>query len=176
MRVKVVFCVALKRRIETDGQGRVRKGDCGLTAALGRLVQPAGTGVAADRIKRDSPACRGGALMAVYGKACHPKEIAMATMNVSLPDLLKAAVDEQVASGRYASASDYVRDLIRRDAESRAKWAEFHRLIQEGLDSPVVDQSLPEIIDEVRGEARMRTFDEVFDRALARARADGARD
>lgn len=84
----------------------------------------------------------------------------MATMNVSLPDLLKAAVDEQVASGRYASASDYVRDLIRRDAESRAKWAEFHRLIQEGLDSPVSD----------------RSFDEVFDGALARARADGARD
>ncbi len=84
----------------------------------------------------------------------------MATMNVSLPDLLKAAVDEQVASGRYASASDYVRDLIRRDAESRAKWAEFNRLIQEGLDSPVSD----------------RSFDEVFDAALARARADGARD
>lgn len=84
----------------------------------------------------------------------------MATMNVSLPNLLKAAVDEQVASGRYASASDYVRDLIRRDAESRAKWAEFNRLIQEGLDSPVSD----------------RSFDEVFDAALARARADGARD
>lgn len=84
----------------------------------------------------------------------------MATMNVSLPDLLKAAVDEQVASGRYASASDYVRDLIRRDSESRAKWAEFNRLIQEGLDSPVSD----------------RSFDEVFDAALARARADGARD
>ncbi|WBQ11884.1 type II toxin-antitoxin system ParD family antitoxin [Hyphomonadaceae bacterium BL14] len=100
----------------------------------------------------------------------------MATMNVSLPDLLKAAVDEQVASGRYASASDYVRDLIRRDCEARAKRAEFNRLIQEGLDSPIVDQSLSEIIDEVRGEARMRTFDEVFDRALARARADGARD
>jgi antitoxin ParD1/3/4 len=104
------------------------------------------------------------------------KECAMATMNVSLPDLLKAAVDEQVASGRYASASDYVRDLIRRDSESRAKWAEFNRLIQEGLDSPVVDQSVTEIIDEVRGEARMRTFDGVFDAALARARADGARD
>ena len=84
----------------------------------------------------------------------------MATMNVSLPDLLKAAVDEQVASGRYASASDYVRDLIRRDAESRAKWAEFNRLIQEGLDSPISD----------------RSFEDVFDGALARARADEARD
>ncbi|WBQ11646.1 type II toxin-antitoxin system ParD family antitoxin [Hyphomonadaceae bacterium ML37] len=79
-------------------------------------------------------------------------------MNVSLPDLLKAAVDEQVALGRYASASDYVRDLIRRDAESRAKWAEFNRLIQEGLDSPIVDQSLSEITSEVREEARQRGY------------------
>ncbi|MGY6627198.1 MAG: type II toxin-antitoxin system ParD family antitoxin [Oceanicaulis sp.] len=85
-------------------------------------------------------------------------ERAMATMNVSLPDMLKAAVDEQVASGRYASASDYVRDLIRRDAESRAKRAEFNRLIQEGLDSPIVDQSLSEIISEVREEARQRGY------------------
>lgn len=41
----------------------------------------------------------------------------MATMNVSLPDSMKTWVEEQVAAGRYSSASDYVRDLIRRDQE-----------------------------------------------------------
>ena len=39
----------------------------------------------------------------------------MATMNISLPDQMRGFVDECVQSGRYANASDYVRDLIRRD-------------------------------------------------------------
>ena len=43
----------------------------------------------------------------------------MATMNVSLPDPLKEWVEDRVRSGRYANASDYVRDLIRRDQEKR---------------------------------------------------------
>ncbi|MEA3544634.1 MAG: type II toxin-antitoxin system ParD family antitoxin [Thermodesulfobacteriota bacterium] len=39
----------------------------------------------------------------------------MATMNISLPDQMRSFVEECVQSGRYANASDYVRDLIRRD-------------------------------------------------------------
>ncbi len=39
----------------------------------------------------------------------------MATMNISLPDQMKRWVEECVQSGRYANASDYVRDLIRQD-------------------------------------------------------------
>ncbi len=39
----------------------------------------------------------------------------MATMNISLPDQMKSWVEECVQSGRYANASDYVRDLIRKD-------------------------------------------------------------
>lgn len=39
----------------------------------------------------------------------------MATMNISLPDQMKVWVEECVQSGRYANASDYVRDLIRKD-------------------------------------------------------------
>ena len=35
--------------------------------------------------------------------------------NVSLPDPMKAWVEQQSAEGRYANTSDYVRDLIRRD-------------------------------------------------------------
>lgn len=37
----------------------------------------------------------------------------MATLNVSLPDQLRVWITEQVAEERYASASDYLRDLIR---------------------------------------------------------------
>jgi antitoxin ParD1/3/4 len=41
----------------------------------------------------------------------------MPTMNVSLPDELRAFVDEQVTEGRYGSTSEYVRELIRRDQD-----------------------------------------------------------
>ncbi|NWG75507.1 MAG: type II toxin-antitoxin system ParD family antitoxin, partial [Rubrivivax sp.] len=39
----------------------------------------------------------------------------MSTMNISLPDDLKAFVDEQVAARAYGSASEYLRALIRRE-------------------------------------------------------------
>jgi antitoxin ParD1/3/4 len=41
----------------------------------------------------------------------------MATMNISLPDQMKEWVEAQAETGRYSNASDYVRDLIRRDQE-----------------------------------------------------------
>ncbi len=59
----------------------------------------------------------------------------MATMNVSLPDPMKAWVEAQAESGRYANASDYVRDLIRRDQERANKLDALQRLITEGVES-----------------------------------------
>lgn len=41
----------------------------------------------------------------------------MTTMNISLPEGLKAYVDEQVAARGYGSASEYLRDLIRRERD-----------------------------------------------------------
>jgi antitoxin ParD1/3/4 len=41
----------------------------------------------------------------------------MSTMNISLPDTLKAFVDEQVDSRGYGTSSEYVRELIRKDQE-----------------------------------------------------------
>ncbi len=37
----------------------------------------------------------------------------MTTLNLSLPDNLKAFVEEQAAAGGYDTAGDYVRSLIR---------------------------------------------------------------
>ena len=59
----------------------------------------------------------------------------MATMNVSLPDPMKDWVEGQTASGRYSNASDYVRDLIRRDKDRQTAVAELQRLVDEGLAS-----------------------------------------
>ncbi|MDB5701934.1 MAG: addiction module antitoxin, partial [Sphingomonadales bacterium] len=41
----------------------------------------------------------------------------MAQMNISVPEALKNWADQRVADGRYASTSDYVRDLMRRDQD-----------------------------------------------------------
>jgi antitoxin ParD1/3/4 len=41
----------------------------------------------------------------------------MSTMNISLPDALKSFVDEQVSQRGYATSSEYVRELIRRDQD-----------------------------------------------------------
>jgi len=43
----------------------------------------------------------------------------MATMNISLPDAMRDWVQNQIQAGKYSSSSDYVRDLIRRDQETR---------------------------------------------------------
>ncbi len=37
----------------------------------------------------------------------------MTTMDISLPDALKAFVDEQITQGGYSSASEYMRELLR---------------------------------------------------------------
>jgi antitoxin ParD1/3/4 len=57
---------------------------------------------------------------------------AMATMNISLPDKLKAFVDSCVAEGNYSNVSDYVRDVIRKEQERRAVIAEIQQAIDEG--------------------------------------------
>jgi antitoxin ParD1/3/4 len=56
-------------------------------------------------------------------------------MNVSLPDPMKEWVEAQTATGRYANASDYVRDLIRKDQERAAKIAVMQQCVEEGLES-----------------------------------------
>jgi antitoxin ParD1/3/4 len=51
-------------------------------------------------------------------KFCHIGHYAsMSTMNISLPETLKAFVDDQVTEGGYSTSSEYVRELIRRDQD-----------------------------------------------------------
>ncbi|MFS2151868.1 type II toxin-antitoxin system ParD family antitoxin [Rhizobium sp. Rhizsp42] len=65
----------------------------------------------------------------------------MATMNVSLPDPMKDWVEAQTKTGRYSNASDYVRDLIRRDQSRNDKIAAMQRLVDDGLESGVGTRS-----------------------------------
>lgn len=77
----------------------------------------------------------------------------MATMNVSLPDPMRDYVQNRIDSGQYASVSDYVRDLIRRD---QSAIMDEERWLKE-LDASI-DESLAEMkaggghdLDEVCG-------------------------
>ena len=81
----------------------------------------------------------------------------MATMNVSLPDQMKAWVEAQTQPGKYSNSSDYVRDLIRRDQERRAKIAHMQKQVDEGLTSGVSTRSKNEIFGVARVKAGRST-------------------
>jgi antitoxin ParD1/3/4 len=53
----------------------------------------------------------------------------MATMNISLPDELRAVAEVRVKSGLYANVSDYVRALIRQDQENQDKKARLMAIL-----------------------------------------------
>lgn len=79
----------------------------------------------------------------------------MATMNVSLPDAMKEWVEQRAETGRYSNASDYVRDLIRRDQEREAKIKAMQKLIDEAIASGESERSMDEILEDARRRARM---------------------
>jgi antitoxin ParD1/3/4 len=66
------------------------------------------------------------------------------TMNISLTDDLKSFVDTRIAKRGYSSASEYMRELIRRD-EERASEERFKSLIEEGLESGIDSRPWPEL-------------------------------
>jgi len=76
----------------------------------------------------------------------------MATMNISLPDQMKAWVEEQTRSGRYGNSSDVVRDLIRREQVKAEKIAHWQRLVDEARASGLSDRTM----EDIRADAKAR--------------------
>jgi antitoxin ParD1/3/4 len=58
----------------------------------------------------------------------------MSSVNISLPEQMKAYVEEQVSKGGYGTVSEFVRDLIRQDQKRKAK-EKVETLLLEGLES-----------------------------------------
>jgi antitoxin ParD1/3/4 len=81
----------------------------------------------------------------------------MATMNVSLPLVLRDFVDEQVTAAGYGTSSEYLRELIRRDQERLA----LRKLMLDGVASPI------------SGPADARFFEGLRQRIAARAGVAG---
>jgi len=59
----------------------------------------------------------------------------MATMNISLPDPMRDWVETCISGGKYASSSDYIRDLIRKDQSTREKFQALQAAITQGIAS-----------------------------------------
>ena len=79
----------------------------------------------------------------------------MQTMNISLPDPMKQYVEEQVNTGGYSSASEYVRELVRADQKRRDK-EQLEQLLINSLNSGEPIEITPEMLDDVRRRLRTR--------------------
>lgn len=59
----------------------------------------------------------------------------MATINVSLPDPIKAWIEARLKDGSFSNTSDYVRHLIRRDQERAQTIEALQSAIDKGVKS-----------------------------------------
>jgi len=85
----------------------------------------------------------------------------MESINISLPEPLKRFVDGQIESGRYGSASEYVRELIQEDEKRKA---------EEGLEGLLLEGLQGEEAELTGGE-----WKEIRKEALARIQSRQAR-
>lgn len=81
----------------------------------------------------------------------------MAQINISVPDALKRWAELRVAEGRYSSASDLIRDLLRQDQDryvGNAAWVQS--MIDEGLASETLNEDAFDVIDGIIEGGRAR--------------------
>jgi len=76
-------------------------------------------------------------------------------MNISLPPAAREWIADRVSEGHYASASEYVRELVRQDRDQRSRAAVDAKLLEalEGGDSR---EMTPADFDRARAEVRRR--------------------
>ena len=60
----------------------------------------------------------------------------------------------EIAAGRFANGSEYIRDLIRRDQERNTSFHVLQAAIREGLESGASERTIPEIAEEAGARLR----------------------
>lgn len=78
----------------------------------------------------------------------------MTRKTITISDSMEDWIKGQISNGRYASDSEYFRDLIRRDQERRAAEASIRRMLDEAEQSGLSNRTMEEIKSDV--ERRMR--------------------
>ncbi|NYT83842.1 type II toxin-antitoxin system ParD family antitoxin [Alcaligenaceae bacterium] len=74
----------------------------------------------------------------------------MSTMNISLPESLKAFVDQQVDRHHYGTSSEYVRELIRKDQDRQ----QLRDLLLDGASSAPSIVADTQYLDGLRAKVR----------------------
>jgi antitoxin ParD1/3/4 len=77
-------------------------------------------------------------------------------MTVTLPEPMQDWVDAQISRGAYATASDYVRELIRRDRELRAAaltLQDIQNIVADAKASGISTRSIDEIFSHAQKTA-----------------------
>ena len=79
----------------------------------------------------------------------------MPSLNISLPAPLREWIDAQIKGGRYGNASEYLRELIRRDQERQAQ-ERLEELLLEGIKSGTASPLTQQDWAELRTDAAER--------------------
>ncbi|MBX9255312.1 type II toxin-antitoxin system ParD family antitoxin [Desmonostoc muscorum CCALA 125] len=79
----------------------------------------------------------------------------MKSINISLPDTMRAYIEEQVAQGGYSSVSEYFRELVRQDQKQRAK-ERLETMLLEGLNSGNATEMTVQDWEDIRQTIRER--------------------
>jgi antitoxin ParD1/3/4 len=83
--------------------------------------------------------------------------MSMATMNISLPDSMRAFIEEQVARGGFGTTSEYIRALVR-EAQRRDAEEKLEAKLLEALTKP------PEEMTDERWQALRERAQQVAER------------
>ena len=77
----------------------------------------------------------------------------MTQLTVTMPPNIERWVEAQVATGDFIDASDFLRELLRREyVRSSDERAWLKAMVTEGLASGVIEQDIDEMFDEVIAE------------------------
>lgn len=79
----------------------------------------------------------------------------MKSINISLPETMRAYIEEQVAQGGYSSVSEYFRELVRQDQKQRAK-ERLETMLLEGLNSGDATEMTVQDWEDIRKTIRER--------------------
>jgi antitoxin ParD1/3/4 len=79
----------------------------------------------------------------------------MTSMNITLPEPMRQYIEDQITSGSYGTASEYMRTLIRDDQKRKAQ-ERLESLLLEGLDSGDPIEATPEFWLDLRNKIEAR--------------------
>lgn len=78
----------------------------------------------------------------------------MTTMNISLPDQMKEWVEGKISIGQYHNASEYIRDLIRKDQGEAERTQAFRDAMALGRNSGIDERSFAQVVADAKNRAK----------------------